>query len=457
MKTTTAILILIFSVSLLGAQTTADAVRIRLNEMGFGARYLAMGANGVAAANDYSAIYWNPAGLAQVKKTQIFGDLSHLKFTNQALFSNNLTESTGSYTRFRSFGLALPFPTTRGSFVLAFGYNFVRDFDDYTYFTGFNTNSNGLAFELEDADGNLDWYDFDRNVTQTEEVTDEGGLHQWSVGGAVALSPNFDVGVTVNFWSGKSDYRLRFLQEDLDELYNTFPADFYSYGLNQKLTTHYRATSFKLGGIFKLNRYSRIGLAVEMPTTFRVREEYSSNDELTFDDGYVDAYDYGAGEWEYKVKTPFRFDAGVVLGSPFFALTAGATYQDWTQTRFELPDNTPMDQDYSDLLNENMYFSQEYRETVNYHLGGEVLVPGMNLYLRGGYAVYPSPLKDAVEEMNRVYYTAGIGFRINPFSRLDLTYLRGKWQRQTEDQYTPGGTLEDITEDRILLGFSFSF
>ena len=34
--------------------------------------------------------------------------------------------------------------------VLALGYNYVRDFDDYLYFRGFNPMSNGLEFELAD-------------------------------------------------------------------------------------------------------------------------------------------------------------------------------------------------------------------------------------------------------------------------------------------------------------------
>ncbi len=439
------------------SQSAWDAVRIRQNETGFGARTLAMGGNGVAIGGDYSSIFWNPAGLASLKHSEFLGELSHLRFSNAATFSNTLSDMDESYTRLRSLGLAVSLPTTRGSMVLALGYNFVRDFDEYLQFSGFNRISNGLEFELQDENGNYDWYRFDQNIHQTEEVTDNGGLHQWSFGGAVALSPNFDAGITLNFWNGKDDYNFNYYQEDVNNIYNIYPGDFHSYKINQNLITDYKAFSLKLGGMFKLNRATQIGLAMEFPTTFTVKENYSSSDELIFDDGYVDALEDEPGQWEYQVKTPYRFDAGVAFMADNVNLTAAATYRDWTQTRFEKPDFAVSDLDYSDLLNENIYIQKDYRETINYHLGGELLFPNSNFILRGGYAYYPSPLKDASPDYNKKVYSGGIGLKIGRNSILDVTYLRGDWKRESEDIYTPGGTLEDVTENRVLLGIRYQF
>lgn len=439
------------------SQNSWDAVRIRQNEIGFGARTLAMGGNGVAIANDYSSIFWNPAGLAALKHSEFLGEFSHMRFSNAATFANTLSDMDESFTRPRSLGLAVSLPTTRGSMTVAFGYNFIRDFDEYLFFSGFNRQSNGLEFELDDGNGNLDWYSFDRDIYQTEEIIDEGGLHQWSFGGAVSLSPNFDAGVTLNFWSGRDDYNFNYYQEDRDDNFFIFPGDFYSYTLNQNLVTDYKAFSLKLGGMFKMNNATKIGLAMEFPTTFTVTENYSYSDEIVFDDGYVDAFDYEPGEWEYKVKTPYRFDAGIAFHADNINLTAAATYQDWTQTRFEKPDFSVSDPDYSDLLNENIFIQKDYRETVNYHLGGELLLPNSHVVIRGGYAYYPSPLKDASSEFNKTVYSGGIGLKIGSNTTLDATYLRGGWKRESEDIYTPGGTLEDITENRLLLGIRYNF
>lgn len=438
-------------------QTSFDAIRIRHNEIGFGARTLAMGGNGVASANDYSAIYWNPAGLASVHFNQISGEFSHLRFANSATFSDKLSDMENSLTRFRNFGMVVPFPTSRGSFVLAFGYNFIRDFDDYLFFNGFNENSNGLEFELPDDNGIYDWYAFDRNVYQTEEIRVEGGLHQWSFGGAIAISPSVDIGATVNFWRGKEEYTQQFFQEDTDNLYNVYPGDFESYTLNNHLLSQYKAFNMKFGGMFKLNNMTRLGLAVELPTTFTVTEDYSSSDILVFDDGYTDPYEYEPGTWQYKVKTPYRFDAGIGLTLPNLHLNASSTYQDWRQVRFQKPDQWSLDSDYQDLLDENFIIQKKYRPTLNYHLGGEISIPNSNLYLRGGYAFYPSPLEDATPDMDKKVYSGGVGLRIGHNTMLDVTYTHGLRQRQSEDIYTPGGTHEQITENRVFLSLRFNF
>lgn len=439
------------------SQSAGEAIRLRQHEFGFGASTLAMGGNGVALANDYSTIYWNPAGLASLNENEVMVEFSHLRFNNQATFAGDLNDMNESFTRLRSLGLAVPLPTERGSLVLGFGYNFVKDFDDYLFFSGFNHRSNGLEFQLEDENGIADWYAFDKNVLQTEEVLTEGGLHQWSFSAGMALSPHFDVGAAANFWRGNDEYRLHFRQEDTRDFYHIFPGDFFSYSLNQELMTEYSAFNLKLGGMFTLNRYARLGMAVEFPTTFTVKESYAESDELVFDDGFTDAVDYEPGEWEYQVKTPFRFDAGLALRSGNLKLSGAATYQDWTQTRFQKPDQASLDQDYSELLAENQFLRQDYRETVNYHLGGELTLPTSKLALRGGYAYYPTPLKNAPSGMNRKYYSGGVGLNIGMNTRLDLTYVRGTWQRETEDSYTPGGTLEKVTENRIFVGFKYLF
>jgi len=448
---------LLFIINLGMSQTAQDAIRIRNMEFGFGARPIAMGGNGVALADDYSAIYWNPGGLASLKKTQFMVEFSHLNFSNDALFFDNLNSSNESFSRLRSIGLAVPLPTTRGSFVLGFGYNFVKDFDDYLYFNGVNPLSNGLEFELDDSAGNLALYSFDSDVLQTEEVSTEGGLSQWSFGAGMALSPNFDFGVSMNFWRGRDEYRLMFHQVDDANIYNTFPADFESYTLNQYLQTKYQAFSLKLGGMFKLNKQMRLGMAVEFPTTFTLKETFCSSDKLVFDDGYVDAVDSEPGEWEYRVKTPYRFDAGLGINTERLSLTAGVSYRDWSQTRFDKPNELLLNEDYSELLMENNSLRQDYREVLNYHLGGELVLPGDAIFLRGGYAVYPSPLRNAPKDMDRIYYSGGIGVQVNQNVMLDVTLLRGTWSRKSEDSFTPGSTLEDITENRFFVGIRYNF
>ncbi len=439
------------------AQVADDAIRIRQGEEGFGARTLAMGGNGVAAARDYSILYWNPGGLASLKKNEIFLDYSYRQFNSEAQFQGSTTNNEQTFSHLRSAGMVVPLPTTRGSFVIAFGYNFVQDYDDYLRFEGMNPQSNGLGFELEDNNGNVDWYPFDRDVLQEEEVMDEGGLHQWNFGLALAISPNLDVGASINLWRGKDNYRLKFRQTDIQDLYNEFPGNYERYELHQSIQAEYSALGFKAGAMYRLNPYIRMGGAIEFPLRFSVSEKYNSGDRIVFDDGYEDAVEGEPGTWSYDVQTPYRVDGGIELGNEKVHLTAAVRYQDWSETRFKVPKNASLDEDYSDLLEENKVIAGKYRATLNYYLGGEIEFPGTSLALRGGYAVHPSPLSEATVEMDKKFYSGGIGLKLGGGSRLDITYVRGEWSRFSEDAYTPGGTMEEIVDHRIFAGLRIAF
>lgn len=447
--------IILASVCMVGfgyAQFASDAVRIVQDEMGFGSRALAMGGAYTGLANDYSAIYWNPAGLAEVKRSHFFGEVSHLNFNNSALFQQTVTDQDQNYTNLRSLGLAFALPTRRGSFVLALGYNRVKDFDRNLVFSGFNQRSNGLGFVFDDTE-----YFFDKDVYQTEQINEDGGLNQWSLGAGIALSPNFTAGVTASVWSGEDDYQFSFLQEDRNNVYTEYPGDFDSYTLNRTIQADYSALSLKVGGMFRVNEGIRLGGAIGLPTTFNVNETYTQDDLIVFDNGDEDALEGDPGRFEYDVKTPFHFDGGISVSNRNITLSASARYRDWSQTKFDVSNNQIADPDYAGLLDENRRIRQDFEATLEYHLGGELYMPGINSYLRGGYAVYPSPLKNASNDLDKKYITAGIGFVVDRYVTLDVTYLRGNWKQESVDEFTPGGTLEDITTNKVMIGMSYRF
>lgn len=459
MKRTRQLLVAALTASLLSgffgfafAQSAFDAVRIVQDEVGFGTRALGMGGAYTGLANDYSAIYWNPAGLAGMKTSQFFGEVSHLNFNNKATFGSDLTDESQNYTRLRSLGFAFPLPTRRGSLVLAFGYNRVRDFDQNLLFSGFNQQSNGLTFNIDDQD-----YAFDQDVYQSEQVSDEGGLNQYSFGAGVAISPNFTAGVTATIWDGQDDYLMTFRQEDRNNNYETFPADFESYLLNRNLITNYSGFGLKFGAMFELTEGVNLGATIGLPTTFRVEETFGENDLLTFDDGTEDAFEATPGVFEYDVKTPFHFDLGASFSNNNVTLSGATRYRDWSQTRFDVPNGFLDDEDFVDLFEENNVIRQNYTSTVDYHVGAEVYLDGFKSKLRGGYAYYPSPLKNASSDFDKTFFSGGISFLLDRYVTLDLTYLRGSWQQESEDNLTPGGTNEEITTNKLLVGLTYKF
>lgn len=439
----------------LHAQTAYDAIHIMEGEMGFGTRALAMGGAYTGLADDYTAIYWNPAGLGLVKKPELFTELSHLNLTNEALFIDNLTVDNQGYTRFRSFGVAVPIPTSRGSLVLALGHNRIVNFDENLAFAGFSSEGNGIGFDITDDDI-TQYYLFDRDVYRSERVNTEGGLREWTLGGAIALSPRFLLGVRAAYVVGKEQYQLRFTQDDSEDLYSEYPGDFHRYEVDQVLQSDYTSLNLKMGGLIHFGWGLRLGAVMTLPSSFLVKEVHSDSDELTFDDGYVDATEE-SGRFDYRVKTPFHFDGGLSYGLKFLTLAASIRYRDWSQTRFVVSGHRLEDEDYREFLEENDVIRETYRPTTEYRFGGEIALNKLHTKLRGGYSLIPSPLTSAGGNQDRQFFNGGVSFALDDYVHLDLTFLHGIWERESRDSFTPGGTLEDITFQKLLVGISYRF
>lgn len=449
------LLILAFTVPALVAQTPQEAVYFMYDEDGVGIKAQSMGNAFVGVANDYSAIFWNPAGLTQLETSEISGSLYHLKFNNEATYVGSTIFDDRDFTKLQSLGLAYKFPTNRGSLVLAFGYNRFKNFDEYLYFSGFSQDSIDLGFDLEDDDGQTDYYPYGTDVLRTEDIHQDGYLGAWSVGGGVQLSPKFALGVTVDFFSGKSQYMMNFFQDDIDNLYNQYPADYESYELHNKILSDFSGWGIKVGSLLHLSNDLRVGVTVDFPRSLIVHETYSASDALVFDDGYISEAEISSGEWEYVVKYPFKFSGGAALDMGPFTFAGSFEYRDWTQVEFDIPKDRGLSADYQSLLDDNRFFAEDFRATFGWSAGGEFRLPGTGLHLRAGYRILPSPLVYADQILDRKYVSAGLGYYLDKNIIFNFSYTRGNWKKFSSDSYTPSGTSESVKSEKFLAGITF--
>jgi long-subunit fatty acid transport protein len=440
----------------LSAQSPEEAVNFMQDETGVGVRAQAMAGAFAGLGGDVSALYWNPAGLAKITATEITGDLSHLRFRNEARFTGDPGTMNRDITRFKSFGLAYRFPTERGSFVVAFGYDRFKDYENGVHFSGFNTKSNGIAFDIE-TDEDFGSYAFDRDVSQTEDLYEEGYLGAWSAGFGIAMSERFSLGAAFHSITGSSQYLLDFTQEDVENSYGTYPADFNRYEVHQDLASRFTGWGASIGGLFELSPNLRLGVGADLPTSLAVKETYADRDALTYDDGTVSEADLGSGVWEYRVRYPVRFRGGVALDLGKLLLAGAYEFRDWRQVKFEPAGGDWFAAEYSGLLGENAQFHDKFRAVLSYGAGAELRVPGTGIALRGGFRNVPSPLAGAGRDLDRTYVSGGLGFDVDRSTSIHLAYIRGLWNRSSEDSYTPGVTEERIETRRFLAGLTLRF
>jgi len=318
-------------------------------QLGTGARAIAMGGAYTSVGGDFSASFWNPAALANIKRVEFYGSLSHLMRQNRVEFSDipnpTINENEENFTRFNDLGLAYPVPTQQGSLVFSFGYNRVKSYDSNFDFRGFNQDTLVL-------------------VNQAWKELETGSLNTWTASGAMAVSPNMSVGIGLNFWTGGSDFQTTFREVDIDNIYNIYPDDFENFTRDDGINTNISGFNIKVGGIMDLPLL-RLGATISTPITFKVKEEWSYHEETLFDDGFVvDSLD--AGIFEYRIRSPWTFSGGASLNLLNFVFSADLEYNDWTQIEYK--SEPPVFGETQASANRSI--RDNYRATTRIRLGG---------------------------------------------------------------------------------------
>ena len=106
------------------------------NFFGIGARGLGMGGAQIAAGMDGTALVYNPALLARIRRIEILTGMSHDRLSNDensyptwSTPDRTFDGKSKSFTRLNALDVSIPVPTYRGSAVVGFGINRVMSFD----------------------------------------------------------------------------------------------------------------------------------------------------------------------------------------------------------------------------------------------------------------------------------------------------------------------------------------
>ncbi|MEP7234991.1 MAG: hypothetical protein ABI778_06820, partial [Ignavibacteriota bacterium] len=371
----------IFSTGIIGtakSQYLSDAVRLANQPLGTGARTLAMGGTGIATANDYSALDWNPAALTLIEASEINLSLYFRGHNSTSTFFNSATDESLTNTALSSIGYISAVPTTRGHLAYGLSYDRVLDYNSSYSFKAINPNSSffnttgfinepqfsrneTFADYLSDLGrNNLAWQlyltnyisdtlhpklttPFGGGLQQSGMVTDEGGMNAFRFGGGIDIAEHIALGGTINAFIGKFDQRKVYTEEDINNVLpnpdSLPPNGFKSATIIDNRHQSQTGFSFKLGLLATPSEMWHFGFTFETPGIYAIEDQFQRTGSSVFKNGQKynslseqQNPDVGALNVtivnNYTVTTPMKFGAGVAFASSGLTISGAADFSD---------------------------------------------------------------------------------------------------------------------------------
>ena len=464
------------------AQNYNDALLLSEPGLYTGARALSMGNSFTSLSNDISGLLFNPAGIGLVKKVELSGGMNFNSFNNSTTFFGATTNASKSSVNLNQFGMLYPLPVIQGSWVFAFGYNRVKDFNSTMKFDGFNngnnsmiqtltgdfneqvpiTNDLGLAYEIRDPQTN----DYIRDTTlvngllnQSGGIKKQGYIDKWSFATSVEVAKGFYVGGTINILSGKYKSDSDYWEDDTRNYYSSAlelvpgditTRDFQSFNLNDIIDWDLSGWDTQIGILYNWINKFRFGASMKFPSYFTIKENYLVNADSYF--GVGNGYSLSPAindPIKYEIKTPFEYSFGA--SGKFSNITVAGDIKIMDYTQMEFTEGF----DYTYRAARQKEIEDLFTTTLDYHLGTEVKIPNLPIFGRAGFMYLQSPFANDPSEFDKKYITVGGGALIDNMFGIDVAYAYG-WWKDYGDNYgvNVSRTFQDITVNNLILNLS---
>lgn len=266
---------------------------------GVGVKSAGMGNNYTAISDDYSAVFWNPAGLAFVPVRELHAAFGGYKISDNTTLGANATDYTKSEFSFSSAGLVRSFPTRQGGFAFAIGYSAPYNFAELSRYKGvdvYNDPDSGEGIAGIDTlyFGDSLWYDDVRYYAS-------GRLGMWSASAGWQVAERLGVGVSASFLSGSMKSHKSMLSHTVKGTFDNVSDD--------SREVKYRGFDLRVGGLYKFSSILSVGARLEIPQFIRYEEN------RRYSDGYRETV-------KGKLRSSFRGAAGAAATLPFGTVSA---------------------------------------------------------------------------------------------------------------------------------------
>lgn len=469
--------------SLSYSQNVTDVVRYSNTQFQGTARFEAMGGSFGALGADLSSNLINPAGFGRYSSSQLALSLNNSTIINTGKFEGMETDYSRNVFKPTNLGIVIATDVSyknKGFMFnqIGFTYNRVENFNNKMGYKGkmatslldvFAADSYGLAPEaLNPFSGKLAYetYAMDPNSTNTgyiirvapgdslfhdRFIDTKGGISEYTFSYSFNYLNKLYFGLNLGIRS--LNYRERYThREEVINPIDSLESFDYKYELNTKGS----GTNLKIGVIYLPVEQLRIGLALQTPTYYNLRDLWTADMTTYQKGGTVFSYPIAPpiGDYKYRLRTP-----GKITGSLAYVFgTRGSVnidveYMDYRwgnlkNTRDRTYEKEPYNYEY-----QNREIDDLLRPVVNLRIGGELVFNSI-YFIRAGFALYPQPYR-VDDNKAMTSYSAGAGVKLGKWS-FDLAY---KLQHRYYNYYAypDSKTQFNTNAHNVVLTFAFNF
>lgn len=450
------IVVLILLPILLKAQFIEDALRYAKSNGTISPRASSLGVSYIGLVDDYGALFYNPAGLTLIQKSELNVGLGFKRNTSETDFlsTNNIFKSNSEYIT--NVGVVSGFVRNNKKISVGIGYFRESDFYNTSEFSALNPNSSIIASETRlgpqtDVD-NWAYQLFlaNRNINsgystpytdslvQTAFVNESGGLHNISGGISFDVNENVALGASLTGKWGTYGYKRDYAESDVLGVYNNTTVDGYSFSqlkLKEDLSQKVSGISGSIGILAKYENFLRFSANIKFPTWYRVEETFSKRLDAFYKNQESRYFSYD-GKNSYNLTTPFIYSAGFSFHYLGVTFSTGVEYSDVSQLTFSDASSQVLD------LNNQIVRELIGQTTWGFGLEYE---PGFVPFVgRISYSQSSSPYSFDIPNAYKSVLGVGIGAYIGENVRIDGVF---QWNEFSEirTSYTDANYVSDYT------------
>jgi len=396
------LLVLLILIPFSGMTQTADDVVIPfIGLAGPGSRADALGQAYTGIANDYSAMYYNPAGLAHVTRAELAFGGTYYSVNNTNTIRQNNASYTGEISQnyFDTNNFSYLWPAYGLKLTLGVGYNAVA-----------------ISNQAYDVEG--------PNFSET--INEESVLGAYTLSGGYQLDKELSMGASFHLYRGNNTY--------------TSSTQYYDNGedITYEIDSDYLGLGLTLGILWAPADFSRTGISIQTPKFLDVDETYT---EVT------------KSRYDYRIQSPPEVQVGQSFTFGNFLVSGNVVWKDWSLSRFRQDPNSVIRDEGGNPIDIqiNNTIRSEFNSALEYGGGAEFLLPWWNMKLRGGAQYVPSYLRDD-ESATRFVLSGGVSAVLAQKFKIDFSYSRATW----EVRYSSNETA-DIINSWSTVTFSYRF